>query len=76
MKKKKKIKVKCDVIECIYHDEEEGDCTLQKIKISHENRGKNDNSSSTLCQSFEKSSGILTDNEYEVCSEIENENTK
>lgn len=71
MKKKKKNKVKCDVTDCIYNNIEEGDCTLDKIKISYKNRGENTTTSSTICQSFERSSGVITDTEYEVCSEIE-----
>ncbi len=69
--KKKKSKVKCDVSSCIYNNIEEGDCSLDKLKISSMGRGSEcRTSSSTLCQSFEKSSGIITDNEYEISSEF------
>lgn len=75
MKKKKKNKVKCDVISCLYNDIEEGDCSLNKIKISQMHRGNttDDTISSTVCQSFEKTSGNITDTEYEVSSELEND---
>ena len=72
--KKKKSKIKCDVTNCIYNNLDEGDCCLDKIKISSLGRGSEcNNTSSTICQSFEKSSGIITDNEYEVCSELKEE---
>ena len=73
--KKKKNKIKCDVTNCIYNEIEEGDCTLNKVKISSMGRGSECNtSSSTICQSFEKSSGIINDNEYEVLSDYNNQN--
>lgn len=69
--KKKKNKIKCDVTNCIYNNVEEGDCSLSKVKISSIGRGSECNHpSSTVCQSFEKSSGIITDNEYEITCEI------
>ena len=70
--KKKKNKIKCDVTNCIYNNLEEGDCSLNKVKISSvDGRGNKCNTpSSTICQSFEKSSGIITDNEYEITCEI------
>ena len=72
--KKKKNKIKCDVTNCIYNNLEEGDCSLDKVKITSKDRGDQcSNSSSTLCQSFEKSSGIITDNEYEITSELPND---
>ncbi len=70
--KKKKSKIKCDVSNCIYNNNELNDCSLDKIKISSMGRGcECNNSSSTLCQSFEKSSGVITDNEYEITCEID-----
>jgi len=73
--KKKKNKIKCDVTNCIYNEIEEGDCTLNKVKISSMGRGSECNtSSSTICQSFEKSSGIINDNEYEVLSDYNDQN--
>ena len=72
--KKKKNKIRCDVTNCIYNNIEEGDCTLDKVKISSMDRGSEcSNASSTLCQSFEKSSGNITDNEYEVTCDISEE---
>ena len=69
--KKKKNKIKCDVSNCIYHNDPENDCSLDRVKISSMGRGDLcNNSSSTLCQSFEKSSGVITDNEYEITCEI------
>ena len=69
--KKRKAKIKCDVSSCMYNDIEEGDCLLNKVKISSMGRGSEcSTSSSTICQSFEKSSGVITDNEYEVANEF------
>ena len=75
--KKKKNKIKCDVTNCIYNDINQNDCSLDKVKITSMGRGDNClTSSSTLCQSFEKSSGIITDNEYEIdCEMNSDENT-
>ena len=64
-----KKEIKCDVSNCKY--EKEGDCTLKKVIISYSGSLENCNdTSSTLCQSFVSSGGIITDNEYEVQSEI------
>ena len=61
----------CDVSSCIYNNRKEGDCSLKEVSISSMGRGSEcDTSSSTICQSFEKSGGIITDNEYEVSSEF------
>ncbi len=44
---------------------------IDKKKNNIRNRGSKYNTSSTTCQSFEESSGVITDNEYEVNSEKE-----
>jgi len=63
-----KNKIKCDVSNCKY--EKEGDCTLKNVIISCSGAGDDCcDTSSTLCQSFVSSGGIITDNEYEVQSE-------
>lgn len=68
---KTKRTVHCDVSNCLYNDNEEGDCRLIDVSISSLGRGSEcDEASSTLCQSFENSGGIITDNEYEVSSEF------
>ena len=65
-----KNKIKCDVSNCKY--EKEGDCTLKNVIISCSGSGRDCcDTSSTLCQSFVSSGGIITDNEYEVISEFE-----
>ena len=65
-----KNKIKCDVSNCKF--EKEGDCTLKKVVISCDGSGDDcRDTSSTLCQSFVSSGGIITDNEYEVISEFE-----
>ena len=65
----KKKKVQADVSNCKF--EKEGDCTLKKVVISCDGSGSDcRDTSSTLCQSFVSSGGIITDNEYEVQAEI------
>lgn len=62
-------KPNCRVLSCKY--EKEGKCICPNLLIDC--RGSIDDchdASSTLCQSFESSGGIITDNEYEVKSEI------
>ena len=62
--------IKCDVSNCKY--EKEGDCTLKNVIISCSGSGRDCyDTSSTLCQSFTSSGGIITDNEYEIISEFE-----
>lgn len=69
-KNKDKTKVCCDVTNCLH--EEEGKCTLDDLNISCSCRGCDcNNTSSTLCQSFESSGGPITDTEYEVASEFD-----
>ena len=68
-----KKRINCDVKTCRYNnEEEEGKCLLNELYISSEGRGnKCMDSSSTICQSFEKTAGLINDNEYEVQSEQE-----
>ena len=68
---KNKSKVLCDVSNCMFNNQEEGDCTLKELSISSLGRGSECcDTSSTICQSFESSGGVITDNEYEVSSEL------
>lgn len=70
----KKNKICCDVSNCCYNDRKEGECVLDKVSISCQCAGDCcTNTSSTICQSFTSSGGIITDNEYEVTSELEKE---
>ena len=70
--KNKDTEVMCDVSSCIYNDNEEGACTLNNLKISSSCEGDIcSDTSSTLCQSFENSGGIITDTEYEISSEFD-----
>ena len=73
----KKIKIKCDVTSCINNNKDNKECNLFDLSISSLGRGSEcDDYSSTICESFEKSGGIITDNEYEISSEfIEDEIT-
>lgn len=69
---KSKNKISCDVSNCNYNNIEEGECVLDKVNISCQCDGeKCTHTSSTICQSFDSSGGIITDNEYEVTSEME-----
>lgn len=66
--------INCDVSSCDYNNKEEGKCSLANVNITTDvNRDKCSDCSSTLCQSFESSGGVITDNEYEVNSEYEKE---
>ena len=69
-KNKEKTKVCCDVSNCLH--EEEGKCTLDDLEISCSCPGCDcSDTSSTLCQSFESSGGVITDTEYEIASEFD-----
>lgn len=76
MSKKEKCneKIKCDVESCTNNNCEEGCCELNSIEVSC----TCDNDSckeceETICASFEERGGPLTDNEYEVDSEDDDE---
>ncbi len=67
-------KISCDVSNCDYNNSEEGECVLENVCISCQCDGdKCHKTSSTICQSFASSGGIITDNEYEVTSEMKEE---
>lgn len=67
-------RITCDVSNCDYNNSEEGECILDNVCISCQCDGdKCSKTSSTICQSFASSGGIITDNEYEVDSELEKE---
>ena len=74
MKKKNNNKeslINCDVSNCLYNNSEEGMCLLNNINISSIGKGSEcTDTSSTICESFENSGGIITDNVYEVSSEF------
>lgn len=64
--------IKCDVSNCS-HNNNKCECSLDNVSISCQCDGDScTNTSSTICQSFTSSGGIITDNEYEVTSEMEN----
>lgn len=63
--------IKCDVNSCNHNNIEEGTCQLEKIQVSCTcNKDKCSNCLETICESFETTGGVITDNEYEVTSEI------
>lgn len=64
-------KIKCDVKSCNYNNTDKNICNLNTIKISCtcDNESCTDQIE-TICQSFEKTYSPITDNEYEVTSEI------
>ncbi len=67
----KKNTIKCDVDSCNHNNNEEGTCTLEKVNISCTcNNSSCSYPEETICQSFETTRGIITDNEYEVTAEI------
>ena len=73
---KKKLKsnsnIKCDVASCDHNNCEEGTCQLEEVCISCScDNDKCCDTSETICQSFEETKANITDNEYEVTSEIE-----
>ena len=61
----------CDVDSCNYNNQEKGTCSLKSIKVSC-TCDKSDclTSKETICQSFENTGGPITDNVYEVTSEM------
>ena len=68
---KKNNKIKCDVKSCEYNNAHKNICNLNTIKISCIcNNESCIDSKETICQSFERTSSPITDNEYEVTSEI------
>ena len=74
--KKSNSNIKCDVASCNYNNCKEGTCSLEEIKVSCS--CDNDeclDCGETICQSFETTSSNINDNEYEVQSEMEDEDT-
>ncbi len=64
-------KIMCDVDSCNYNNSEEGTCNLKTIKVSCTcNKKDCQTSKETICQSFENTGGPITDNVYEVTSEM------
>lgn len=71
---KKNKNIKCDVDTCKHNNKDNECCKLESISISC--TCKNDEcdcTESTICQSFENTSSPITDNEYEVKENIEEE---
>lgn len=73
-KKKCSPKINCDVDSCKYNNCEEGTCNLDTISVSCScDNDKCTDCDETICQSFETTGSNITDNEYEVQSEKEEE---
>lgn len=75
--KKNKVKsnsnIKCDVASCENNNCEEGTCQLEEVCISCScDNDKCHDTGETICQSFVETKSNITDNEYEVTSEIDN----
>lgn len=72
MAKKIKNKIECDVDSCSYNNSNDNCCELESIKISCTcNNDECHCIEETVCQSFKATGSNITDNEYEVDSEIE-----
>ena len=74
---KKKVKsntsINCDVVSCEHNNCEEGTCQLEKVDIGcSSDNDKCMDSCDTVCQSFKSTASNITDNEYEVLSEVNN----
>lgn len=65
-------KIKCNVNSCEHNNTDNKHCELENISIScicNENECHDCNE--TICESFEETGSNITNNEYEVDSEIE-----
>lgn len=63
--------IKCDVDACKFNNCEEGYCELDSISVSCTcDSDECKNCEETICASFATKGGPITDNEYEVQSEI------
>lgn len=71
-KSKSNSNIKCDVVSCENNNCEEGTCQLEEVCISCccDNDDCHD-TGDTICQSFKETGANITDNEYEVTSEID-----
>ncbi len=72
-KKKSNSNIKCDVSSCDHNNCEEGTCCLDEVCISCS--CDNDNchdTGETICQSFKETGSNITDTEYEITAETEN----
>ena len=73
-KKKTNKNIKCDVDTCKHNNKDEECCELESVKISCTcNNDECECTEETVCQSFENTASPITDNEYEVNSEDEDE---
>ena len=71
-KKKSNSNIKCDVVSCDHNNCEEGTCQLDEVEISCScDNDECVDCAETVCQSFETTRADITDNEYEVQSELE-----
>ncbi len=71
-KKKKNERIKCNVESCDHNNKKDNCCELDEIEVSC--TCKNDeccDCDETICSSFENKGGPITDTEYEVQSEID-----
>lgn len=74
---KNKNKIKCDVNTCTHNNTKDKCCELESIKISCTcNNDECNCSEETICESFDTTGSNITDNEYEVDSEIESDQEK
>lgn len=68
-------KIRCDVESCKYNNNEENYCELDSIQVSCTcDECECDDCNETICASFEcdeEKCGNITDNEYEVQSELD-----
>lgn len=68
-------KIKCDVESCKYNNNEENYCELDSIQVSCVcDESECEDCNETICASFEcdeEKCGNITDNEYEVQSELD-----
>lgn len=63
--------IKCDVDSCKFNNCEEGCCELNSISVSCTcNNNECEKCEETVCASFATKGSPITDNEYEVQSEI------
>jgi len=73
-KKNKKLNenIKCDVTSCNHNDNKNNYCELDSISVSCTCDADDcTTSKETVCESFESNSGTITDTEYEVTAETE-----
>ncbi len=71
---KKSKKINCNVDTCKHNNKDDECCELESVKISCTcNNDECECTEETICQSFETTGSPVTDNEYEVNLENEEE---